>query len=149
MNDQTRNNATRNRFVDNRFTLRLQDTTRIDEIAGVRSFVGEDASGSFGILAGHARMMTVLTIGLARFSTGNDKWQYLAMPGAVLYFDNNVLTLNTRHYLLDNDYLRISQSLQRDLLAEEEKLHNMKQSLHRMEEEILKRLWRFNRNTLE
>jgi F-type H+-transporting ATPase subunit epsilon len=51
----------------NTFTLKLQDATRSKEIAGVTSFVGEDSSGSFGILAGHTRMMTSLLIGLARF----------------------------------------------------------------------------------
>jgi len=123
------------------FTLRLQDATQSEEIAGVTSFVGEDASGSFGILAGHARMMASLIIGLARFRIGEEAWQYLALPGAVLYFHDNVLTLSTRHYLRDNDYMRVSQALQQQLLAEEEKLHTMKKSLHRMEEEVFKRLW--------
>ena len=44
------------------FTLLLQDATRTTSIAGVTSFVGEDDSGSFGILAGHARMMTSLRL---------------------------------------------------------------------------------------
>jgi F-type H+-transporting ATPase subunit epsilon len=123
------------------FTLQLQGATHAQEIAGVTSFVGEDDSGCFGILADHARMMTSLIIGLARFRVGNEAWQYLALPGAVLYFRDNVLTLSTRHYLLDNDYMRISQALQQQLLAEEEKLQTMKESLHHMEEEILKRLW--------
>ena len=123
------------------FTLRLQDATQSEEIAGVTSFVGEDASGSFGILAGHARMMASLIIGLARFRIGEETWQYLALPGAVLYFHDNVLTLSTRHYLRDNDYMRVSQALQQQLLAEEEKLHTMKKSLHHMEEEVFKRLW--------
>ena len=127
------------------FTLQLQDATRGQEIAGVTSFVGEDATGSFGILAGHARFMTTLVIGLARFRLGERPWQYLAVPGAVLYFDNNVLTLNTRHYLLDEDYMRISQSLQEQLLAEEEKLRTTKESLHQMEEQVLKRLWEISR----
>lgn len=127
------------------FILRLQDATHAQEIAGVTSFVGEDASGSFGILAGHARMMTSLIIGLARFRAGEHPWQYLALPGGVLYFQNNVLTLSTRHYLLDDDYMRISEALQQQLLAEEEKLHTMKESLHRMEEEVLKRLWEMSR----
>jgi len=122
------------------FTLRLQDATRGEEVMGVTSFVGEDASGSFGILAGHARMMATLMIGLARFRTGDGTWQYLALPGAVLYFHDNVLTLSTRRYLQDSDYMRISEALQQQLLAEEEDLHVLKESLHRMEEEILKRL---------
>ncbi len=126
------------------FTLRLQDATRSEEIAGVTSFVGVDTSGSFGILAGHARMMTSLAIGLARFRVGEGAWQYLALPGAVLYFHDNLLVLSTRHYLLDDDYMHISQALQQQLLAEEEKLYTMKQSLHYMEEALLKRLWQLS-----
>ncbi len=125
----------------NSFTLQLQDATRAETITGVSSFVGEDASGSFGILAGHARMMASLIIGLARYRVGEEAWQYLALPGAVLYFHGDVLTLSTRHYLRDSDYMRISQALQQQLLAEEEKLYAMKKSLRHMEEEVFKRLW--------
>lgn len=127
------------------FTLKLQDATHSEEIPGVTSFVGEDTSGSFGILAGHARMASLLVMGLARYRIGEDQWHYLALPGAVLYFDGDVLTLSTRRYLQDDDYMRISQALQQQLLAEEEKLHVMKASLHRMEEAVLKRLWEMGR----
>ncbi len=127
------------------FTLALHDATRSEEIRDVTSFVGEDASGSFGILAEHARMMTSLIIGLARFRIGEGTWRYLALPGALLYFHDNVLTLSTRRYLLDDDYMRISKALQEQLLAEEEKLHTMKESLHHMEEEVLNRLWKIGR----
>lgn len=127
------------------FTLILHDATHHEEIQQVTSFVGEDDSGSFGILHGHARMMTSLIIGLARFQIADATWKYLALPGAILYFHNNVLTLSTRHYLLDDNYMRISQALQEQLLVEEENLHNMKQSLHRMEEQLLKRLWDMGR----
>jgi F-type H+-transporting ATPase subunit epsilon len=127
------------------FTLRLQDATQSEEITGVTSFVGEDASGSFGILTGHARFMTSLTIGLARFRVGENSWKYLALPGAVLYFHDDLLTLSTHRFLLDDDYMRISQALQDQLLAEEDTLHNMKESLHHMEEEVLRRLWEMGR----
>lgn len=127
------------------FTLQLQDATRAEEITGITSFVGEDASGSFGILPNHARMLTVLVTGLARFRVGPDSWQYLAVPGALLYFQENVLTLGTRRYLLDADYKRISEALQQQLLAEEEQLQAMTISLHRMEEAMLKHLWDLGR----
>jgi F-type H+-transporting ATPase subunit epsilon len=127
------------------FTLVLHDATRSEEIKQVTSFVGEDRSGSFGILPGHARMMTSLIIGLARFRIGEGSWKYLAVPGAVLYFHDNELTLSTRRYLLDDDYMRISQALAQQLIAEEEQLHAMKESLHRMEEEVLRRLWEMGR----
>jgi F-type H+-transporting ATPase subunit epsilon len=129
----------------NSYTLKLQDATHFEEISNVTSFVGEDSSGSFGILAGHARMMTTLIIGLARFRIGENNWQYLAVPGAVLYFHDNVLTLSTRRYVLDEDYMRISQTLKQQLLEEEENLYAMKKSLHNMEDEVLKRLWEMYR----
>ena len=90
-------------------------------------------------------MITTLVIGLARFRLGEDAWRYLALPGAVLYFHDNVLILSTRRYLLDDDYMRISQAVQEQLLVEEEKLHTIKDSLHHMEEEVLKRLWEMGR----
>ena len=129
----------------NTFSLLLQDAIHRETISGVSSFVGEDSSGSFGILAGHARMMTVLVMGLARYRIGDGAWQYLAQPGAVLYFNNDLLTISTRHYLRDENYLRISQQLEHRLLAEEQNLHAVKQSLQHMEEEILKHMWALRR----
>lgn len=129
----------------NTFMLELHDATRSEKIENVTSFVGEDKSGSFGILAGHARFMTSLIMGLARFRVAEANWQYLALPGGVLYCHDNVLTINTRRFLLDDDYLRISQALQQQLLAEEEQLHSIKKSLHQMEEEVFKRLWEMGR----
>ncbi|MBU0499050.1 MAG: F0F1 ATP synthase subunit epsilon [Gammaproteobacteria bacterium] len=125
----------------NSFHLLLQDATHAEEIGGVTSFVGEDASGSFGIRASHARFMTLLVMGLARFRTGEeDPWQYLALPGALLYFRANRLTLTCQHYLRDDDYGRISTALAQQLLAEEEQLRGTRESLRRMERELFKRL---------
>jgi F-type H+-transporting ATPase subunit epsilon len=127
------------------FALRLLDATRQQRIEHVESFVGEDRSGSFGILAGHARFLTCLVIGLARFRVAGADWTYLALPGGVLHFHDGVLTLCTRRVLMDDDYTRISEALQRQLLAEEEKLHTMKESLHQMEDAVLRRLWEMGR----
>jgi F-type H+-transporting ATPase subunit epsilon len=128
-----------------RFTLLLQDAAHTERIKDVTSFVGEDASGSFGILAGHARLMTSLLFGLARFRIDQNPWQYLALPGAVLYFRDNELSISTRRYLIDDDYERISSALQEKFVAEETELHAMKKSLHQMEEQLLKRLWEAGR----
>ena len=123
------------------FTLNLFDATHELRITGVVSFIGEDASGSFGILPNHARFMTTLVFGLARFRLVAEDWQYLALPGAVLYFKNNELTLSTRHFLLDRDLERLSLLLEQQLLAEEETLRATRDSLRRMEQAMLKRLW--------
>lgn len=134
----------------NSFSLQLFDGRRSERFEGITDFVGEDGSGSFGILAGHARMMTVLVFGLARFRSGSDApWRYLALPGALLYFDDNTLTLASRHYLIDDDYERISARLTDELLREEEQLHDMKASLQRMEEAMFKRIWELGQQGIQ
>jgi F-type H+-transporting ATPase subunit epsilon len=134
-------------FAVNTFALNLLDATREQRIDGVTSFVGEDASGSFGIQPGHARFMTTLVFGLARFRQGANAWQYLALPGAVVYFNHNALTLSTRHFLMDADFERISSLLDQQLGAEEENLRATRTSLRQMEQAMLKRMVELQRKT--
>jgi F-type H+-transporting ATPase subunit epsilon len=124
----------------NQFVLKLFDATHEQRLTGVTSFVGEDASGSFGIQPNHARFMTTLVYGLARFRLGTEDWQYLALPGAVVYFNKNELMISTRHFLIDTDLERISTLLEQQLITEEENLHATRESLHRMEQAMLKRM---------
>ena len=130
----------------NTFVLHLQSGTQYERIEDAVSFVGVDGSGSFGILAGHARMMTCLLTGLARFQKADGAWRFLALPGAVIYFAENQLYLSTRRYLHDPDYKHISAALREELLADEEKLRGIKGSLHRLEDEMLKRMWTMQRD---
>ena len=122
------------------FTLRLQSAGQSEQIDGVASFVGEDDSGSFGILPGHARMITVLTYGLARFRVAQEPWVYIALPGGVLYFVRNELRISTRRYFKDSDYHRISGVLLDRLLGEEEEIRTTRMSLNRLEQEMFRRL---------
>ena len=128
------------------FVVHLQSATQYERIERVTMFVGEDASGSFGILAGHHRVMTPLQFGLARFRQDDGDWQFLALPGGLLYFVGNELFLNTRHYLRDRDYAKITKALEEQLRREEASLRELKDSLHRLEEEMFKRLWKLGRS---
>jgi len=125
--------------------MHLESATQYERIEGVASFVGEDDSGSFGILPGHARMMAVLRTGLARFRLASEDWQFLALPGAVVYFGDDQLHVVTRRYLRDADYERISAALREQLVAEEDTLRAVRQSVRRLEDEMLKRLWKLRR----
>lgn len=127
------------------FVLHLQDATHDERLDGVVSFVGQDTSGLFGILADHARAMTMLAFGLSRFRMMDGTWHFLAMPGGLLYFVDNELSIVTRRYLRDQDYDLISLALDQQLVAEEAALHTVKESLHRLEEEMFKRLWKIGR----
>ena len=130
----------------NTFPMHLESTTQYERVEKVTSFIGEDDSGSFGVLPGHARMMTLLRFGLARFRVLGEDWEYLALPGALAYFLDGELHLSTRHYLRGKDFDGISAALQQELLVEEDNLQVIKQSLHRLEEEMFKRLWKLRRD---
>lgn len=126
-------------------TLLLNSAVRSERIVGVASFVGTDASGSFGIQPGRVRLMTILDYGLSRFRTPNGDWIYLACPGAVLNFSDNQLTVNTRRYLCDPDYQRISDLLAGQLAEEEAELKSVKDNLQQLEQALFRRLRNLDR----
>ena len=130
----------------NTFNLQLYDATQQQRIENLTSFVGEDSNGSFGLQAHHARFMTTLVFGLFRYRLQSEDWQYLALPGGVLYFNNNELSISTQHFLIDSDFERISELLKQQLLVEEETLTATHSSLQKMEQAMLAKLWNMHRN---
>ena len=130
----------------NGFGILLQDATHSERFDEVASFVGEDSSGSFGILPGHGRLMTILDFGMARFRRPDGVWCFIALPGAVLSFADNELVISTRRYLWDTDYRRIGRALADELRREEEDLGAIRESLRRLEQEMLKSLWNLERS---
>lgn len=120
--------------------LQINDAMRGERHDGITSFVGADASGSFGILPGRAPFMTVMDYGLARFCDATGTWRYLACPGAVLQLAGNVVAIHARRYLVDEDYARISARLAGELAREEAELAGVKANLQRLEQELLRRL---------
>lgn len=124
------------------FTLHLQSATQYARVEGVESFVARDASGAFGVLARHERMMTVLGYGLARFRTAQGDWHYLALPGGLAYFVDGELFLSTRRYVLGDDFRSVAAAVDSTLMAEDSALRSLKESVTRLEREIVRRLWR-------
>jgi len=50
----------------------------------VTSFRGEDASGAFGLLPGHADFLTVMPAGVIRWRGATGPWHFCALRGGVL-----------------------------------------------------------------
>jgi len=128
------------------FTLHLQSATQYEPVKQVVSFVGADETGSFGILADHARMMAALNYGLARYQLPTGDWFYLAFPGGILYFVDNQLYISSHRFLCDSDYQRISEGLIQQLMTEEASLQEIKMSLKQLEQEMFRRLWQMQRS---
>lgn len=122
------------------FSLRLLAANRTECITDVCSLVCEDRSGSFGLLAGHERFMTVLEFGLARLQLEDGAREYLGFPGGLLYFTDNECRISTRHYLRDRDVTRLAQAFSRELLAEEQVWRDVRHRLQQLETDMLKRL---------
>ncbi len=122
------------------FILSLYDTTRSETIGDVVSFIGEDSSGSFGILANRRPLLTVLTLGMCRFLTLNESWHYIALPGGILSFGGNNLSIATRHYLRSDDYTELGSRLESELDAEERGRQSISALLRRVEHELLSHL---------
>jgi F-type H+-transporting ATPase subunit epsilon len=127
------------------FTLHLQDAQSYTRVDGVQSFVGADATGSFGLLPGHARFMTSLVFGLARFRNAEGRWEYLALPSALVYFVGDELFLSTRRLFRGPDYDQVDALLRTRLATEEQALAAMRESLKRLEQEMMKRLRQLGR----
>lgn len=64
-------------------TIATPDAAVIDE-SGVRAVRASDESGSFGILPGHADLLTVLPASVVRWRDEGDATHYCAVQGGVL-----------------------------------------------------------------
>jgi F-type H+-transporting ATPase subunit epsilon len=123
----------------NAFAIELSSEEAFERIEGVTSFVASDASGSFGILADREPLVTSLAWGLCWMRTAQGE-DYLAVPGGVLYFAENVLRICARRYLRADDPSRIVKELDEQMRAEREVTRNMHDLLHDLDRELLVRL---------
>lgn len=109
------------------------------------SFVGIDASGSFGILAGHERLITILEFGFVTVHRRDHGVKYIALPGGTLYFEKNTLKLVTNRYFVGDDDKELNAQLRGQIASEETKLRDLKESVRKMEESMVKQLYRRER----
>jgi F-type H+-transporting ATPase subunit epsilon len=123
------------------FAIDLSSQERYERVEDVVSFVGADRSGSFGILGGREPLATTLSWGLCSFrATDTHRRDYVAVPGAVLYFAPEVLHICARFYLRDQDPERIIRRLVDEMHAEEESSQNMHALLRDLDRELMRQL---------
>ncbi|MBR0565896.1 F0F1 ATP synthase subunit epsilon [Azoarcus sp. L1K30] len=126
------------------FTLQLASATRQMRLDNVLSFVGTDASGQFGLMAGHVAMATVLDPGLARFRSAAGAWRYLALPGGTLRFADNVLMIATRSFVVGDELSTVRAQLDAELEREEEQRGALRHNLDQLEKTLAHRLWKLD-----
>lgn len=122
------------------FGLTLIDTAELTCFERVVQFIGADDGGSFGILAGHAHTVALLRYGLARFVDDSGVWRYLAMPGGVLRFADNQLTITTVRYFLGDNPHAICAELEATMQQTDSEVHRSRAALSEIERSLVKRL---------
>ncbi|MEF8731275.1 MAG: F0F1 ATP synthase subunit epsilon [Candidatus Accumulibacter meliphilus] len=124
----------------NCFALHLHDSHGGERFDDVVQFIAADGSGSFGILAGHARMLAVLRYGLARFVDSAGRWHFLSLPGGVMSFADNRLTLATVRYFLGDERAGICRQLEDEMARLDSDVHSSRATLTEIEHALLRRL---------
>ncbi|MDE2622454.1 MAG: F0F1 ATP synthase subunit epsilon [Betaproteobacteria bacterium] len=122
------------------FYLELLDSRGADRFPAVRQFVAADASGSFGILAGHEPMVAVLRYGLARFEDDSGQWHYAAMSGGTLRFAGNRLTVATVQHFLGLERGTLLQQLSAEMARTESDIARARATLTEIEHSLLRHL---------
>jgi F-type H+-transporting ATPase subunit epsilon len=124
------------------FPLTLLDGRGVQRFDTLVAFMAADASGSFGVLAGHAAMVAVLRFGLARFVDDARTTRYLALPGGVLRFADNRLTLVTVRYFLGEDRSTIVEQLATAMARRDSDIRAARATLNEIEHSLLRGLIR-------
>ncbi|EIC30261.1 MULTISPECIES: F0F1 ATP synthase subunit epsilon [Methylomicrobium] len=122
------------------FSLALIDTAGTTRFDTVSQFIGADAEGSFGLLADHIHTVALLRYGLARFADNRGVWRFLAMPGGVLRFADNQLTITTVRYFLGDSEDAICDSLEAAMQQTDSEVYTAKAALAKIEHSLIKRL---------
>lgn len=128
------------------FKLSLLDAAVSQDFDAVVQFIGADDNGSFGILAGHVACVVLLRYGLARFCDANGVWHYLAIPGGILRFADQTLTITTVRYFLGDDSSKLSEQLAAEMAHTDSEIHTARATLDEIERSLVRRLTQLSQN---
>lgn len=88
--------------------LRVEIVTpleRVAELDGIESLRAEDASGDFGIKAGHSDLVTVIDAGVIRWRAPKSGWTYCVIRGGVLTVTGGELVSVACRFAVVGDHL--------------------------------------------
>ena len=86
----------------------------IKQVDGVTSFRASDDSGSFGVMPGHADLLSVLRDCVARWKTGKGEWSYCALHGGVMTVENgDTIRIACREGVLGTDVATLEAEVRR------------------------------------
>jgi F-type H+-transporting ATPase subunit epsilon len=95
--------------------MKLRITTPLSVVVdedGILALRAEDATGSFGILPGHADFLTSLAVSIVGWQSGNETRHYCAVHGGVLSVDaGRDIAIATREAVTGDDLATLDQTI--------------------------------------
>lgn len=122
------------------FAVTLLDSHGVDHFDAVTRFVAADNNGSFGLLPGHTHLVALLRYGLARFIDSSGANHYVALPGGVLRFKDNQLTVTCMRYFLGDQRDDICECLTTALAKTDSEIHTVRARMTEIEHSLVRRL---------
>ncbi len=102
--------------------MRLRIITPLEVLVdepGLRALQAEDASGSFGVLPGHARFLTSLAFSILRFERGDGTVGYCAVRRGILQVNpGDEVLVATREAVVGTDLARLTDDVLAGMAAE-------------------------------
>lgn len=95
------------------------------------------------------KQITYLDSGLALFRSldkGEEVIRYIALPGGIFIFDQNILTICARHFLVGSNPEEVSGFIDEKIEQEEKELYGFRKMATELEDKMLKRIWRLQRD---
>lgn len=129
--------------------MKLQLTSLGDFVAvyeDVVSLRAEDASGCFGILPGHADLLTVLDIGVASWRQADGQARHCAVRGGVMrVVGGDTVEIATREAILSDDLGRLESTVLAQFHAREEAERSEHSREQQLELQALREIMRYLR----
>lgn len=114
------------------------------ESKDVRSLRASDASGSFGILPGHADLLTVLPASVVEWREGDGEWRYCAVRAGVFSVsDGEQVAIACRQGVLGHDLASLETEIRRAGAAETEADRRARVEQTRLHAQAVRRLLQY------
>lgn len=112
-----------------------------DEVIALRA---EDASGSFGILPGHADFLTALEVGVVSWRRREGRERHCAVRRGVLRVRaGRVIEIATREAVMDEDLGRLESTVLQEFRARDEVERSTRTESHALELKALREIIRY------
>jgi F-type H+-transporting ATPase subunit epsilon len=128
-----------------RLTVATPNAVLLDE-AGVRSVRAEDASGGFGVLPGHADLLTVLPASVLRWRTADGSERYCAIRrGVMTVRKGETVSIACRQGVLGEDLRMLEDEVHAARAAEKDAAARARVEETRLHASAVRRLVRYLR----